>query len=273
MVAAAVVLATLLIGSIVSTTQAVRATRAERLAQKRLEETQAVNDFLTQDMIGAADPAVHRGRAMTVLEALDNAARALESKFRDRPLTQATVRASVASAYVNLGNADLALPHATQALELRRRVLGDDHPDTITALEAYASVVGKRGSHDEAERLFRQALEQSRRVNGEDHLQSISLLNGYANMLTFTGKFAEAQALRNSAGAGAAGPGRRSSNDSVHHEWLCAGAERDGPGGRSGAAGKRSDGTLVAAVRRGSSREHDDAEQLRGDAQGAGPAE
>src|SRR5205814_294210 len=113
--AAALIFAALLASSIVSTVFAIRAARAGRLAQRRLEEAQAVNDFLTQDVIGSASPLVTQGnREMTLREALDNSARAVTEKFHDRPLIEASVRDSVASAYRSLGRSELALPHAQQ---------------------------------------------------------------------------------------------------------------------------------------------------------------
>ncbi|MGH7178461.1 MAG: protein kinase domain-containing protein, partial [Tepidisphaeraceae bacterium] len=142
--ATAIIVATLVAGSVVSTMQAVRATRAERLSQQRLEESRAanaglsaVNDFLTRDMIGAADPAITRGRELSVREALDNAANAVPGKFQKNPLIEATVRDSVAKAYLKLGRPDLALAHSQEVLERRKRLLGEDHPETIRAVNGY----------------------------------------------------------------------------------------------------------------------------------------
>ena len=77
------VLVALVAGVIVSTWQAVRASRAERVAQTRATEAQgekakaeAVTKFLT-DMLASADPSQARGREVTVRAALDEAARRL----------------------------------------------------------------------------------------------------------------------------------------------------------------------------------------------------
>jgi serine/threonine protein kinase len=66
--ATAIVAIALIVGTIVSATQAFRARRAERLAQSRLDEAvaanqslTAVNQFLTKDMIGSADSVTVRG--------------------------------------------------------------------------------------------------------------------------------------------------------------------------------------------------------------------
>jgi serine/threonine protein kinase len=198
--ASAVVLVALLSGAIISTTQAVRAVRAERLAQKRLDEStaantnlQAVNEFLTRDMIGSADPYVARGRELPVREALDKAAAALPTKFRGKPLTEAVVRHSVAAAYLALGRSDLALPHAKQALDLRRQLLGEDHPDTIASLDNYGEVLRNRGRLSEAEPVARDAYERSVRVNGAEHLETTHALHDYAQVLMSLGRWREAE--------------------------------------------------------------------------------
>jgi tetratricopeptide (TPR) repeat protein len=199
--AVSIILATLICGSIVSTVMAVRATRAERLAQSRLDgiiaanaNLTAVNEFLTHDMIGSADPAVTRGRELPIREALDKAAASVAEKFKDRPLTQALILHSIASVYLSLGRADLAAPRAKQALEIRKQLLGDQDRDTITSLDKYAEIVKGLGKYAEAEPLARAALEQSARVNGDDHLDTIRARHNYAAVLTALGRWADAEA-------------------------------------------------------------------------------
>ncbi len=186
----------LLAVALVMTQLAFRATRAERLAQKRLEDAEAVNQFLTKDMIGSADPTVTRGnREMTVREALDKAAIALPGKFPGRPVTEASVRDSVAMAYLTLGHADLALPHAERALEQRRAALGDEHPDTVVTMNNLALVLRSLARFGEAEALFQRALDTCRRVLPTDHDHTLSVLNNYSTLLMALGRWPEAQEL------------------------------------------------------------------------------
>jgi serine/threonine protein kinase len=198
--ASAVVMVALLAGAIISTTQAVRARRAERLGQKRLDDSvaananlQAVNEFLTRDMIGSADPYASRGRELQVREALDKAAAALPTKFKDKPVIEAVVRHSVAAAYLALGRADLALPHARQALDARRQLLGDSHPDTIVSLDTYGEVLRYMGRLNEAEPVALDAYQRSKRVNGDDHVQTVRALQNYAQVLMSLGRWRDAE--------------------------------------------------------------------------------
>ncbi|MBC8106154.1 MAG: serine/threonine protein kinase [Anaerolineae bacterium] len=198
--AAAIVAIVMLAGTIVSTIQAVRATRAERLAQKRLEDTieaneslWVVNKFLTKDVIGSADPKIAQGRELTVREALDNASRSLASQFADRPLVDAAVHSSVGSAYAGLGKFELGLSHTTKALETRKRILGGDHPSTIATLNDYTAGLVNLGRFAEAEALAREVIGTSERTQGADHVETIRAQQQLGTALVTLGRWAEAE--------------------------------------------------------------------------------
>jgi serine/threonine protein kinase len=194
-VASAIILASVLAGAIVSTVLAVRAIRAERLAQRRQEETQAVNDFLTLEIIGAANPLVTQGnREMTLREALENASKNVAGNFKGRPLSEAAVRESVGWAYRSLGRLDLALPHITIALDLRKQALGPDHPDTLQAEGSYAAILKSLNRLPEAEALYKDLIERYRRIGGQDTM-SINAMENYAGVLSAEGRSAEAEPI------------------------------------------------------------------------------
>ena len=46
-----------------------------------------------------------------------------------------------------------------RALEGREKVLGKEHPDTLTSVNNLASVLQGQGKHEEAEQMNRRALE------------------------------------------------------------------------------------------------------------------
>ena len=58
--------------------------------------------------------------------------RTLDEKFSDRPLIDARLRGTIGQTYRKLGRYERAEPQLEQALEIRERVLGDDHPRTST---------------------------------------------------------------------------------------------------------------------------------------------
>jgi serine/threonine protein kinase len=194
-ISAATILATLLGAAIISTTLAIRAIRAERLAQRRQEETKAVNDFLNEQIIGAASPYVMKAnREMTLREALDNASRNVAGQFSGRPLIEAAVRESIAGSYRRLGLPELALPHAARSLELRRQELGPDHFDTLDSQTTYAEVLRLLNRLPEAEALFKDAVERFRRTSPKDNIYSINALENYGTVLANEGRYRDAEA-------------------------------------------------------------------------------
>ena len=52
----------------------------------------------------------------------------------------------------------------------RRHVLGDEHPDTLTAIQNMGWLLQEQGNLSEAESYYREALETQRRVLGDEHL-------------------------------------------------------------------------------------------------------
>jgi tetratricopeptide (TPR) repeat protein len=67
------------------------------------------------------------------------------------------------------GTKDAEKAAVEQALEIRHRVLGPDHPDTVTALHNLALTHASAGRLDEALELNQRALEARERAFGPDH--------------------------------------------------------------------------------------------------------
>jgi serine/threonine protein kinase len=207
-VAASAAMVLLLIAGIAATTwQAVRATRAQRAtraallvadqerkqAQDARASAEAVNEFLTNDMLRSADPAEARGRKVTVVEALDAAANRVGSKFKDRPLLEAAVRDTLGSTYDALGEPSLGLPHAQRAFDQRRQLLGQDHPDTLRAMNTLVGVLLSAGKLREAEPLAHQAADRARRLFGPGDRVTLSALANLGALLQMQSNATEAE--------------------------------------------------------------------------------
>ncbi|WP_139240833.1 tetratricopeptide repeat protein, partial [Geitlerinema sp. PCC 9228] len=64
-----------------------------------------------------------------------------------------------------------------QALEMRKRLLGEPHPDVASSLNNLAFLYQSQGRYEEAEPLYRQALEMFKRLLGEQHPDVATSLN------------------------------------------------------------------------------------------------
>jgi hypothetical protein len=60
-----------------------------------------------------------------------------------------------------------------EILEVQRRVLGPEHPETLASTGHLAVSLSSQGKHDEAERMQRELLEVRRRVLGAEHLDTL----------------------------------------------------------------------------------------------------
>ncbi|WP_254921402.1 tetratricopeptide repeat protein, partial [Nodularia sp. NIES-3585] len=77
--------------------------------------------------------------------------------------------------YESQGRYDQAEPLYLQALELLKRLLGDNHPSVATSLNNLALLYESQGRYDQAEPLYLQALELFKRLLGDNHPHTITV--------------------------------------------------------------------------------------------------
>jgi serine/threonine protein kinase len=198
-VAALAAIVFLLITGIVATSwQAYRARQAEARTAAERDRAHETLAFLTNDVLAGATPEKipdAKVRDQIVGALIMPAAKRVGEVYAGRPLTEAGVREAIQGVLRDVGRADLALPHAEAALSIRRRTLGDDHPETLQSLNDYGRVLRALGRNAEAASVYQQALERRRRVLGDDHSDTVSSLNNCAMALDALGRPAEAEPL------------------------------------------------------------------------------
>lgn len=177
-----------------------RAALAEVRRQKGETDTAnagllAVNRFLTEDLLQAADPSIARGEDVTVREVLAAAGRNVDRRFADQPLVAASVHYTLAMAYDALGDADAGLPHARRALELRRAHLGDDRPETVEAINAQVVTLQSLAKNDEVEPLCKEAIDRAKPLAGEHPQLLVTALSNQAALHNARGQAADAERL------------------------------------------------------------------------------
>lgn len=182
------VLVVLLAGVIVSTALAIRAERARA-------DTQAVAEFLRRSLIEPCNPYRAEGTEITIRSVLDTASENLEGAFLDKPLVEASIRQTLASAYWGLGLYEQAEVHMVRALEIQQRHLGLKHPDTLASANDLGWVYKMQDRYDEAETQFTRALEGAQRMLKEGHGTTLYAMHGLAQVYNVQGRFQEAETL------------------------------------------------------------------------------
>ena len=79
---------------------------------------------------------------------------------------------SVARSYSRLGQHQEALHLYKQTLEFQKRILGDEHPNTLCAMSDLAVSYSNIGQTKKAMQLREQTLELRKRIWGDEHPDS-----------------------------------------------------------------------------------------------------
>ena len=78
---------------------------------------------------------------------------------------------------------------------MRKRVLGEEHPDTLSSMGNLAVVYYEDGRYVDAEALILEALEIEKRILGEEHPDTLTSLGNLAVLYEATGRNADAEPL------------------------------------------------------------------------------
>jgi non-specific serine/threonine protein kinase/serine/threonine-protein kinase len=186
---------------VVSAWMAIRAGRARQEAVRQRNVAAAVNDFLRNDLLAQAsassqaEPNIKPDLNLTVRAALDRAAARIDGKFPDQPLVEAAVRYTIGNTYDELGLYAEAKRQMIRSLEVRRRLLGESHPDTLASMAELAGIYHRLGDFSTAEQLFSRALELRRGISGEDDPVTLTVMGNLAEVYRSEQKPAAAEAL------------------------------------------------------------------------------
>jgi tetratricopeptide (TPR) repeat protein len=103
------------------------------------------------------------------------------------PIEDIQLSERVARIFSTKGDDRSALPFEQKALAVRRRVLGDDHPDTLTAMGNLAQTLYAMGDLVGARRYQEQTLDGLKRVLGDDHPDTLTAMGNLAGTLKAMG--------------------------------------------------------------------------------------
>ena len=102
---------------------------------------------------------------------------------------------NLAELYQDMGEYAKAEPLYQEALRIRQKVLGPEHPDTATSLNNLAVLYQDMGEYAKAEPLYQEALRIRQKVLGPEHPDTATSLNNLAALYQAMGEYAKAEPL------------------------------------------------------------------------------
>jgi CHAT domain-containing protein/Tfp pilus assembly protein PilF len=93
------------------------------------------------------------------------------------------------------GKYNEAIPIAERVLEIRERILGENHLDVASSMAWLAFLYSSQGRYSEAEPLYIQALEMYQKLLGTEHPDVATSLNNLALLYKSQGRYNEAEPL------------------------------------------------------------------------------
>jgi tetratricopeptide (TPR) repeat protein len=188
-------------GVVATTRETMRARQAEDKARRAEETAQAVNSFLQEDLLAQAStekqggPSVKPDPDIKVRTALDRAAGSVGTKFKDRPMVEASIRQTLGRTYRDLGLYPEAQAHLERAYEIAKNELGEDHEELLPLLDDLASVYYFRAQYSIAIPLVEKLAGIKSRMLGPEHTETLTALNNLGLVHTFAGDDRKAEEI------------------------------------------------------------------------------
>src|SRR5271163_727984 len=200
--------ALLILGVVVSTWQAIRARRAEKVATAERDRadaeaatSKAVTDFLQNSLLSQASAQQQSGLNekpdpdVKVRTLLDRAAATIGGKFAGQPLVESNVRGTIGTAYRDLNLLAESEQQYQKAYDMSVKYRGPEDPDTLVALGNLGSLKDSQGKYQEAIKIGEKVYEATRRVLGPENPRTIVTMQTLAVFYLKTDGYDKAEPL------------------------------------------------------------------------------
>jgi len=179
---------TLILGLIATTAMYIRAEKARENEARARIESQAIADFLREDVLSTVSDA--NAHEQTLSYVLDKASGNLEGKFDDHPIVEASIRNTLGWTYKNIGKQAKAVEEFETALKIYEEHLGEGDLRAIHTMSALAYAYQQQKRWDDAISMMKR---QSRIVQRENHSDYEIPLNALGCLYTNLGMYKEAE--------------------------------------------------------------------------------
>jgi serine/threonine protein kinase len=165
-----------------------------RRTTRERDRANRITEFMT-GMFKVSDPSEARGNSVTAREILDKASKDIDAGLAKDPELQAQMMTVMGNVYEALGLYQRAQSLLERSVEVRRRVLGPNNPDTLKSMSTLGFDLGREGRYVDAEKIDRQTIDLQRRVLGPEHPDTLVSMRNLGWTVRLEGRYAEAEKL------------------------------------------------------------------------------
>ena len=179
-------------GLVQARASAAEARQSEQIAMREAAAAEAIVEFLTDDLLAAANPARAARADVTMREVLAEASNNIEGRFEAEPEIEVRVRSVLADTMEQVGMVAEAEPHRRRAVAAQAGINGPSSIASIDHQQALATNLMNQGDFDDAIELTRGIIEALKTVGDSRDGQRQRALSNLGAAYLQTGQFQDA---------------------------------------------------------------------------------
>jgi non-specific serine/threonine protein kinase len=144
-------------------------------AEREAATTRAINAFLDDDLLAAANPYSNREPDLRVREVLDRASAKVGERFAGRPAEEAAIRTTLGRTYAGIGDYAETRRQLSRALELVAASSGGKSGEALQLRRALADNDVEDTHYDDAEKAYAALAADIAAVHGPDSDEAMTL--------------------------------------------------------------------------------------------------
>jgi len=190
---AMLLLAALIVGAALTTWKWREATNALAEAQQEAKSRVGINEFFIEDLLGQAHSNSQTDPDIKLRTVLRRSSKNVGKRFEDDPETEAEVRFQVGRVLYGLAEHRDALEHFREAYEIRTKLFGEEHAETMQVLFRVGKAEKGLGNHEVAIEIFDRVADYYRKNTNPDTANLFDAMIMKSGSLSSLGRHAEAE--------------------------------------------------------------------------------
>ena len=162
-------------------------------AKLEAEKANQIKSFLL-NMMSAPDPK-EDGRDVKIIDVIEKASSSLTSELNGNEKIEAEIRTIIGNTYQNLGIFDSAEVEMKRALEINKKLFGENSVEAALSLKNLGQVYHYAGDFEKTEELYTKSLNLLKQNKNTPPFELARSLDLYGSLLTDKGDYQKAEAI------------------------------------------------------------------------------